>query len=348
MKNTEKIQFDGITVWNFSLLKSQCIKDEGLRDYISQLLATNRLHNEPIENIGIVAVGNSFNFRHHSPTEARRVSDLRKVLFLCSVAGSNIRHGHNAGHSMVTTENFTLVYQNFAIDSPYTADSSGSIVSTLAGGHKISEIRYGVPMHVLPHNSTIDQELLNSMKKVKRKRNTVYRTILHATEAFMNGYLNSDDVSYESRILEQVRAFEILFSLPEREQRKELKSRIDYYCRPRKSRAFRYKSERANGKKVWEMGSRQKMWADRFYVLRNHIIHGDTIRNAEYLFYDQRHHDLGLWFFLVSVKKTVNEALGQKIFFDTVPYRDGVFKYDSGHMERAFEQAVTLLSKNGP
>ena len=117
---------------------------------------------------------------------------------------------------------------------------------------------------------------MRKLEGLKRKKRKLYRLILRASEALMNAYTNSEDVSFESRILELSRAFEILFKLPEKQQRKVFKSSIKKYCEPAGERIRRYLSERPGNIKVPERGSRQVMWADRFYTLRNHIIHGES------------------------------------------------------------------------
>ena len=343
LKNRDTVEFDGITVWNFSILKSKRIADKKFRDYVSKLLVTNRLNGKPIKDLGVVAMRKKEDYKPLNRTEQKKVDDLRKILFLCSVADANIYQGSNAGHRMVTRENFAVVYQNFTIDSPYTAYSSGRIVSTLAGGYKIGEVKYEVPRHVLHNAFTFDEKLLNAMTALKHKQSAMYLRILRATDAMMNGYSNSDDVSYESRILEQSRAFEILFNLPEGSQRKEFKLRIAKYCQEDNERVRGYQSERRQTRKEWEKGTRQVMWADRFYTLRNHIIHGDQLKDNDFFFFGQPHHQLGLWFFIASVKNMTNSSLGNRIFYDTIQCDSGHFRYDKQLIRAALETALNQM-----
>ena len=139
------------------------------------------------------------------------------------------------------------------MDSPYTAFSSGMIVQISDGGYEIGEITYEMPPYVLKSNYKMDTELFSVLRVLKRKKIKTYRKILRATEAFMGSYFNSPEFSYESRILQQARSFEILFDLPEAGQRKEFKEKIKRYCFPRDKKSQReivYKSERPNGKKA--------------------------------------------------------------------------------------------------
>jgi len=344
LEKREIVEFDGITIWNFSILKSQRITDEKIREHVSQLLEANQRNGKPIGDIGVIAIRKKEDYTPLEKVERKKIDDLRKVLFLCSVAKSNIYLGQNAAYRMVTSDNFTVVYQNFKIGDPDTAYESGRIVSTRSGGHRIGEIRYEVPRHVLHRIFTFDEKLLNAMKKLKRKDSNTYHKILRATDAMMNGYTNSDDVSNESRILEQSRAFEILFDLPEKSQREKFKENVSKYCQVDKERKRRYKSERGRGKKEWEKNTRQVMWADRFYTLRNHIIHGERLRITAFLFYGQPHHSqLGLWFFIVSIKNMINDSLGKKIFYDTIKCKSGHFEYDNGQIIRAIDRAFSKI-----
>jgi hypothetical protein len=85
------------------------------------------------------------------------------------------------------------------------------------------------------------------------------------------------------------------------------------------------------------------MCADRFYVLRNHIIHGEKLKDRDFVFLGQYHYHLGLWFFLVSVKKMINESFGDKIFYDTIKYKEGCFVYENGNIIRAIERAFNKV-----
>jgi len=341
LEKRETVEFDEITVWNYSILKSQRITDGKIRNHVTQLLKANQRNGKPIKDIGLISIKNKKDFTPFRDIEQKKIDDLRKVLFLCSVARSNIYQGQNVAHRMVTSDNFTVVYQNFKNGDPYTAYQSGRIIPIHNVGYKIGEINYEAPRYVLRRIFTFDEGLLNALKKTKRKHSTMYRRILRATDAMMNGYTNSDDVSYESLILEQSRAFEILFDLPDTSQREELKKHIAQYCQGNKEIKRRYKSERRHGKMVWETNTRQVMWADRFYTLRNHIIHGEQLKNTEFSFLGQPHYHLGLWFFIASVKKILNDTLGKNIFHDTIRYRSGHFEYDNCLVIHAIDRALS-------
>ena len=87
------------------------------------------------------------------------------------------------------------------------------------------------------------------------------------------------------------------------------------------------------------------MWADRFYTLRNHIIHGEQLRNSEFSFFGQPHYHLGVLFFIASVKKILNDTLGNNIFHDTIRYKSGQFEYDNCLVIRAIDRALSTMKR---
>lgn len=321
------------------------IKEDDLKAKTQNLMDQNRVFGKPIKGIGIIDIKGRDGFRPLKPGEENRMRELRTVLFLVGMAKCNIEDGPNVGHLMLTSDNFRIVFQNFVLDSPYTGYPSGKIVQTSDFGYRISEITYEKPPYVLKNSFSCDEKFLKVLEQLRRKSRKTYRLILRAADAVMNAYTNSDDVSNGSRILELSRAFEILFELPEVDQRKELKEAINKYCTPPGERKRSYLSERLRGKKKYEKGSRQFMWADRFYVLRNHIIHGENIPHKSYSFYGQPHHHLGLWFFLISVKKIINESMGKPIFYDTIKCESDKFVYDNGFLKAATARVVKEIFK---
>jgi hypothetical protein len=62
------------------------------------------------------------------------------------------------------------------------------------------------------------------------------------------------------------------------------------------------------------------LWADRFYTLRNHIIHGERVPLSEYRFRGAQHHVFAAaQIFGVAVKRLINESLkarGKPAVFD--------------------------------
>jgi hypothetical protein len=334
------------TIWNFNREKGTRIPNEALREYVTRLLEANVYLDKPIRGIAVLSLRGHGAFLPATRTDVRLIEETRLLLFLCSVSASNIYSGENAGHYMVTAENFTVTYQNFQPGNRWTGYSSGRIVTIRGGGYEVGKVHYEKPPYVLANGASLDDELLAGLNRVKRRNRRQYRRILRATDAFMNGYYNSPDVSREARVLQQARAFEILFELPDRDQRKEFKVRVAKFCPCRDRRQFRYLSERAaGGRHAWETGTRPVYWADRFYTLRNHIIHGDNVKPGEFVHGRQNHEDLALWFFLLSVKYVINDILRQRLFYDELRWESSRLQYHPNRWHRSLERAVEKALK---
>jgi hypothetical protein len=339
----KSIQFLDFTVWNFKEFILR-IGNEALKDKIRTLIAQNQISGRPIEDVGIIDIRGRDNFRPLTDGEIKKYNDLRIALFLAGIAKCNTEEDYNVGHSILTSDNFKMLFQNFKLDSPYTGYTSGAIVRLSDYGYKISEIKYEKPSYVLKNPFSFQKDFLQAFERLRNKKRKIYRLVIRATDSIMKAYSNSEDVSHESRILEVCRAFEILFQLPESQQRKSFKEAIQKYCEPPKNRRWRYTSERSAKKRESETGSQHVIWADRFYTLRNHIIHGENIRKSEFSYRKQPHFQIGLWFFLIAVKKIINEALGKEYFYDFIKYESGIFIYDNGFWEE--RKAKTLLAFN--
>jgi len=143
----------------------------------------------------------------------------------------------------------------------------------------------------------------------------------------MQGYHNSDDISNDVKILSIVRAFEILFDLPEREPRKYFKDKIEKYCQLVNERKYKYKFKVIKSLKE-SQGSIHQIWADRFYILRNHIIHGNSIKSNEYVFRGVSHINIAVQFYIVALKNLLNELFDKKYFYDVIRYKNNNFSVD--------------------
>lgn len=326
---TNPVEYEGVTMWNFSREAERRIPDESARAFITSLLQINVRRGQPIPSIGVIDLG-AQGFEPFNPKQKKLIKEFRIALFLCTVAQSNIYSGPNAGLHMVTADNFTLIFQNFQLGNFSAGFSTGSIVRISSGGGKISEAAHEKPPYVLDHASIhIDEALMACMAKVKKRRPRTYHRILRAVEAFMGSYFNSDEMSFEGRILQQARAFEIVLDLPPgRTQRMIAKEKIEKFCSPDNAKKVFYKFEKGHGQFEQESGTMQKKWADRFFTLRNHISHGQNIPESKLRFHGKWHQDLALWFFLASLKKLINQTLNEQEFYDVIKFEKNTFAYD--------------------
>jgi uncharacterized protein YraI len=154
---------------------------------------------------------------------------------------------------------------------------------------------------------------------LRQRQVAFYNRVLRATAVFIESYYNAENVDIRARILLHASAFEILLDLPEQGQRKVFKERVEHLTRIDAEKRIRYSFEmydKTQNKMVRHPETRtiKAMWAaDRFYTLRNHIIHGNKVRASEYRFRGKQHHlAIAPRFFVQCIKQLIDELLSTK------------------------------------
>ena len=308
--------FGNLSVWDASQLDDR-VPCGPLRSRVTQLLASHRASSGkpgasiPVKGIGVVASGDD----DFSPLVPKRLDDLQELrcaLFLACLSSDLAAHGPNAGHYIRTAENFSFITQGFVLDSDYISEVSGVILRTTSLGYKIGEVQFPTPSYVpSPLVFRCDTALLLSLDSVRHSHPALFRRLLDAAGLFIESYHNTHAVDVRARVLLQTAAFEVLLELPEGQQRKVFKNRVEEYCAGHGERRFAYKFEVPNGKRS-ESRTVKGIWADRFYTLRNHIIHGARVRHAEYLFRGKQHHVvIAPVFFVHMVRRLIENATSE-------------------------------------
>jgi hypothetical protein len=227
---------------------------------------------------------------------------------------------------MYTAENFDIVRQWFTIDSDSFAESAGVILQRHLMGYKISLARFPTPSHVnRPLTFTFDDTLWSELSRLRRSDRKLYGRILRATSLFLGSYYNSHSLGLEARVLLQASAFEVLLELPDSEPRRVFKDTIESLLNSPEERRYRYTFEVRGGKRV-ETRSLKGIWADRFYTLRNHLIHGEPVRDREFVFRGSQHHlIIGPLMFVSATKRLINrsraDSAKRPAFFETCEWR---------------------------
>lgn len=294
------------------------ISDEAMRNRIRAILNMHRVSGRsagksmPIDGIGILCVGQP-DFREFTEAEEQLLRDFRSILFLSCLAQNNRMAGPNAGHFVFTSENFDIREQKFDLARDFMAVTSGTLVRTTHLGLTIAETQFFRPPYVLHPRFRTDVVLLQQLDWLRQRQLAFYRRILRATAVFIESYYNAENVDIRARILLQASTFEILFDLPEQGQRKAFKDRIEHLTKIDGERRINYTFEmwdKKHQKMVRKPETRtiKAMWADRFYTLRNHIIHGNSVHASEYNFRGQQHHVfIAPLFFVQCIKQLIDE-----------------------------------------
>jgi len=326
----DRIQIGNVEIWNYDRQKT-LIGNDPLRARVDELLAMYRQNGRDaaksarLRNIGIVIVGGDCGLRHLSNDEFGKVQEARHLLFLCCLSRNCLLRGPNAGHMMITSENFEIVRQNFGLDSPYLSEVTGAILQIHIGGYTLSDTKFTKPAYVnLPVRFETDELLLEALLSLRGSNPTLFRRITRAAGLFLESYYNSHSVDMGARVLLQAAAYEVLFELPENGQRKTFKDQIEALMNVKGERVYEYRYEARAGSRR-EHRTLKGIWADRFYTLRNHIIHGEDVSPREFRFLRAQHHlTISPLMFSQCVKRLVDAELQsreqRKCFFERVDW----------------------------
>lgn len=360
MRDSPEIDFGFLKIWNFNQLKEKYIPDEKIRSKIEEIFNMYQTFFSPVKDIGVVSIGNT-DFRIFTEEEKEKIRLAELILFLSFLSKNNtIEINSNTGHRMATSDNFVPIYQNFNLKDKWIAEMNGYIVPIMHGGLEIDKIKYYRPGYVLsPMRFELDKELFNALLKLRTEKPLVFKKVMNATELFFESYYNSPTLSKNARILLQASAFEILLNLPKWNKRKGFRKIVEKETFLPGEKKYAYYSKKS-GKKIKEYLTLKGIWADSFYMLRNHIIHGAFPSNREFFFRGKQIHPLkhtliAFLFFIFFVKKQINKSLRQEIFTDEIIWKKWYddssgqdreeFVYDPFSLRKIFERYLRRRAK---
>src|SRR6266487_106200 len=94
--NIDELTYGNVKVWNFQKKAAEYIPDETLRQKIKALLATNKYEGRPIQDMGILSIGDS-DFRDATQEDMDTANEIKLILFLTYLAQNNVTaQGANA------------------------------------------------------------------------------------------------------------------------------------------------------------------------------------------------------------------------------------------------------------
>jgi hypothetical protein len=318
LRDTESLKIGRVEIWNFSKKKEGYISDVNLRQRIENILKMNKVGSQLIDDIGVVSIGDT-NFRLFNEQEVEEINIARLILFISFLSQNNLNYRNlNIGHQMATSENFDFFIQNFHIDDDFFGESTGIIVKKIIGGYKIGQVEFQAPRFLPePLSFSLDEDLIRQLLWAKNNKKRLFNKIIKSLEIFSEAYYNSPAVSHNARILLQTAAFEILLDL---KNRKDFKDKIEKYCSCPNDKKYIYFFE-AGSRKIKEGRTIKGIWADRFYTLRNYIIHGNVVKDDFFGFKKkQAHFYIAVLFFILCIKELINEAQKRKVFYDSIKW----------------------------
>lgn len=219
MVDTPEIEFPDldVKVWNYDFKADDYIKDPAIRSQLDLIIKANVGRWHEVKNVGVISVGN-IDWRQLTDHELEICREVRLLLFARTIARTGtIERNPNLHNSLYTTENFTLMTQNFSRENTVMGITSGFIKRSTDYGFKLSEVKFQKPDHVpTPLNFKGDEQLLSDLLRLRKLQKKLYRRLIRAIEALSQGYSNDSGLSMSSRIPIVASAYESLFDLPEK------------------------------------------------------------------------------------------------------------------------------------
>ena len=340
-----EVDFGFIKLWDFDKKGDEYIPNSQLKLRITELLSIYQNRNLPVRGAGMFFVQpgqlNDLDYEIRN-----NIKDAQLILFLSFLSENNTTSkDSNTMYNMATSENFMTIYQGTDLTSDFMAENAGVILPTQIG-EQIGFTKYNTSAY-LPHSFRfkIDEQLFRALLDLRAKKPGIFKKIINATSIFFESYYNTEALSINARILLQMSAFEILLNLdPDNiSERKDFKDKIEKITivPGEKNNLLNY-YETKSGKKVREARSLKGIWADKFYTLRNHIVHGHTPQYDEFVFRGKQSHiDITLLFFIVCIQEIIQKSL-RRLFKDE--YEIIWRKWHNDNFDRDMEEFVYTLS----
>ncbi len=277
------LKFNGLIIWPYNNLKNQYIKDEVLKSHIDKIVKSyTTLKGWPERNPAIISTPDA-GFNNPNIRTANKIEVLKNILLFSSIL--------NMRMFPVTSENFEVYYHRFKVGEHNISTDAGMLFPIRSGGYELGKVRFMKPDYIhTPLGDRVDINIFNALEKCfsGSNENREMNSIIQSLNPFFNAFVNIHSLSWYSRILLLLIAFEILFTETKRENfRKNIeKYSIDNNNLQRE--IYQYEIRKIDGKKIdSKMLSINQIWAEEFYRLRDKIIHGNPILQTDYYFKDQ-------------------------------------------------------------
>ncbi len=243
------------------------------RQFLNNYFARHITHDgRPVEDISIAMI-DSDPLAELSPKQRAIIRRAIDALTFASIIPDlrTILSTANTSIGVPNSERFQLVTQMFKDTQPFVAISSGGTRHTWG----INEIHFCTSWHAGSSHYRTDENLLTGLGKLlKGSRGAMFRErVFRAIEWFRLAHSGNDETSDQSRVVMMATAFEVLLEPADRFQKRLLMTQAlhDLTARDnlkRKTLAISNKTITVNAVAAW---------LDRFYRLRNDIVHGSRI-----------------------------------------------------------------------
>ncbi len=306
------LKIDNILIWSFKNKQNNMIHDVALRNQVSSLLTCYKTNGgRIIDNPAVVSIRQP-TFANPTQNSINKLEMVKNILLFANVWENN-------QWSFVTSDNFETYYQRFVMGSDAISTSGGWIHRIMTGGYNVGEVTFVKPDHI---NIPFDRRRLNSALVsaltdciINQTRDVEKARIVQALNPFFNTYRNSNELSYQTRMLNLIMAFELLFGQSSRSHFRNNIRRLSHTnTHPQ---TFHYPIINTTNGEVLEVAdlTMNEIWGEEVYKLRHKIIHGNSVENHDFSFNDllgivarhEPHFYIAVNFFMVCVINRLRE-----------------------------------------
>lgn len=308
----EELKLGKYIVWSFD---KKAICDKTIASAISKRLSIYKnYYGSKISPPTIVSYRDKNNF---APFSKKQIADLEFIKLLLCFLGmekSNRRlfyadKNNKYYHGYCTSDSWTLYTQNFQPDKDGFAISSGAIHTSTDMCCEIDKITITAPEFInLHYKFEYDKDLFKVARKILALRNDpLIKRVRVSLDWLYNAYHNASNLSYESRLMMMGIAFEALFDIQSRNNKKEpFAIELEKLSKVKGDRKVNFIKHGDNPAAGCVCGSKKKMWAYRFYEIRNAIAHGNIPSKGIPLFYSMNHFFIAELFLIHCIKQVLS------------------------------------------
>jgi hypothetical protein len=263
----------------------------------------------PLQNMGVMSVDGA-DFESLSAEAYAEAETLRRALFLACLSFNTSLVDSNGVFMAYTADNFAFVRQDFESDTEHVVLEEGGIIAQRLFGFSVRTSRFQKPTYVqVPPTFHCDDPFLEAIEETRSDDPILFERLISAAAPLLESYYNAPTHSVAARVLLQTAAFEALLDLPERGQRKVFRERMDHLLARPTDKRYTFGVELGGGNVATETGTLIALWADRFYTLRNRIVHGRGPASREYRFLRSQGHPLiAPMMFIAAAKSLLDES----------------------------------------
>jgi hypothetical protein len=206
------------------------------------------------------------------------------------------------GHQVATSDN-ALVFAHRVDESGFVSVDYGVMVRAVVGGLQVGQegVTIAAPpeIHVPFLHPSVDDVYLISLLSVLGKHDDDARRIGRAIDWLDLAWRNTSSIDEDTRIVALRAGFEVLLGVGDNttDIREALTDLLEDETTSRATRTWKTLQGRERSEEMTDLG----WWFTSFSFLRNAIMHGSDISDADYLHDDQRH----LW----DAERTLREAI---------------------------------------